>query len=762
MSLKDAIKSFAYGLGADLVGFGDIDRCRHAPPMMSPQGLYPRCRTIIVMGIHHPDACVELGGERHPQEIGPYSVQYLMNSRLDEMAYRLATFLERSGCGAMPIASSNIWRYNQYKDLHAVFAPDVSHIYMAVVAGLAELGFSGLALTPQYGARNRFITVLTDAELASDPLVPPGSVCDRCMLCRQHCPAQALSKELDGEKVLKIGPYEYRFPNKNLWRCSWGEHFDLDLDLEIPDVVDERVILQKAREHGIRSGEMGQCLKFCVPGPLRQFDRAYSRTPMRRYDEKPDSVAMQPAAIDRLLSACIAGGAEQVIVRTAQELRSSGIEPDRMLPGAQAAVTLLCTAPSDAGGSEHGAQYLMDSLCYDLTRGLEELGCRSLMTMERSSHPPDAARDANPTASILLGVDGLRGRKVFANTVITRMRVPTQARIGTVRRQLDAGDASAHLTGDLMEFARSLGADLVGVAGVKRLDDLAGQLAPFFEGDEILDAQNKAGRFTPWQPVVTARRRHVRRPGEWLASARSVLVVGLRLHKSPLLRATLPPAEAVGPYAYQTYITNWMTSVLGWRLMRRLEEFGYRAVSTNDLTGTDSLIASPRGPQPDLRTNRFAGLAAGLGSLTLSGHLASPQFGLRQRLLAIVTDAPLTESPLLPPQSVAQRCRQCGGLCVSACPSAAITEQSVELTCEGQRYTFRKTAPKRCDWARRYAILGDSGFKYLGSPLDIPCPADPTADELAAAMRQHDPIKMHRPVAAEPCIIKCPLAAGEP
>jgi hypothetical protein len=75
MSLKEQVKNYAYELGADLIGFGGIDRCRHAPPMMSPQGLYPDAKTVIVMGIHHPDACVELGGDKHPQDMGPYSVQ---------------------------------------------------------------------------------------------------------------------------------------------------------------------------------------------------------------------------------------------------------------------------------------------------------------------------------------------------------------------------------------------------------------------------------------------------------------------------------------------------------------------------------------------------------------------------------------------------------------------------------------------------------------------------------------------------------------
>ncbi len=159
MSLKESIKNFAFELGADLVGVGDIGRCSEAPLMMSPQGLYPDAKSVIVLGIHHPDACIELGGEKHPQDIGPYTVQYLMNSRLDHLSYSMATFLEKQGFGAIPIAASNIWRYNQYKDLKAIFAPDVSNIYMAVVAGLADMGFNGLALTPEYGARNRFVTI---------------------------------------------------------------------------------------------------------------------------------------------------------------------------------------------------------------------------------------------------------------------------------------------------------------------------------------------------------------------------------------------------------------------------------------------------------------------------------------------------------------------------------------------------------------------------------------------------------------------------
>jgi len=761
VSLTESVRQYAYELGADLVGFGGIDRCRHAPIMMSPQGLFPGARTVIVMALHHPDACIELGGEEHPQEIGPYSVQYLMNSRLDEMAYRLGTYVERQGYGAMPVASSNIWRYNQYKDLNAIFAPDVSHIYLAVVAGLAEIGYNGLALTPEYGARNRFVTVITDAVLEPDPLLPPGTVCDRCMLCRQHCPTLALEKEIDGEKVLKIGDFEYRFPNKNLWRCAWGEHFDLDLDLKIPELVTEEVILENVRQHGSRAGEMGQCLKFCLPKALRTFDRTYSKTPLRKYGPVPNETAESRAVSARLLARAYAGGAEDVIVSGTEALRQAGIEPDAILPGAKGAITLVVTCPSAAKNDEFwsGAQYQVDSLCYDLTRSLEELGFRSLMTIARSGSHPREMAGGNPTGAILAALPEYADREAIANTVVTRKTLLSRRRLvrdATV--QWDCGDATADLTRHLSDLARQLGADLVGAASAACLDAIAGQLRPFFDGEEVLDAHDRSSLFTPWEPEVTSRRRRVMVPTDHLAGAKSVLVFGLRLHREVLRWATRPPAEAVGPYAFQTYVTHWLGAVIGYRLIKRLEELGHAAVLTTDLTGTDSYIASPRGPQPDLFSNRFAGLAAGLGYLTTSGHLATPQFGLRQRLIAIVTDAPLTPSPLYAMDQDRMRCATCSRPCITSCPAQAFAADRISLTCEGHTYSFNRIDGRRCDWVKRYALQGDGGFKYLGSRVDLPAPAEITPDALASALRQHDPIKKYRPVAAEPCVLNCPLS----
>jgi epoxyqueuosine reductase QueG len=753
MSLKEQVKNYAYELGADLIGFGGIDRCKHAPPMMSPQGLYPEAKTVIVMGIHHPDACVELGGDKHPQDMGPYSVQGTMNNRLDVLSYSVATFLEKAGYGAVPIVSSNIWRYKQYKKLDAVFAPDVSHIYMAVVAGLSEIGYNGISLTPEYGPRNRFVTVITNAEIEEDPLIPPGTVCDNCMLCRQHCPTDALSKEVNGDKVLKIGPYEYRFPNKNLWRCAWGEHFGVDLDLPIPDVVTEELILENVAKHGVRGGEVGQCLKFCVPKEMRVFDRSFARSPLRKAAVTLNQSIAPRALVDRILAKPFTNGIDEVIVTNVEELAAKGIDLEEQLPGATSAVTVVMKVPqgADQGGFRSGASHLISFSCLDVARDFDALGFKAV-TASRGTR--------SVTDKVLAGIPDLTNSRVVANTVITRMDLPCQRRGNGCSATIDVSNAQATLTNHIEEYARSLGADLVGVASPSRFAELAEQLRPVFDGEELLAARNKAVIFKPWDPEITRQVRTVRTPVDFLPGAKSVIVLGWRLHAEVLRQATKPPAEAVGPFAFQTYVTNWIGQMAGVRLIKRLEELGFKGVLVGDLMNTASFTESPRGPQADLRSNRFAALAAGLGYLTDAGHIATPQFGIRQRFVAIVTDAQLEASPLYAAAEGERLCAECDHVCVSSCPTQAFADKQVRLTCEGHSYVFTPVDGKLCDWSKRYVLSGDSGAKYIGSELDIP-PGEVTPESLATGLRQHHPITKQRHVVAEPCVIKCPYANAE-
>jgi epoxyqueuosine reductase QueG len=74
-----------------------------------------------------------------------------------------------------------------------VFAP-YSHRHAAVRAGLAEFGLNNIVVTPRFGPRVRFTSLVTEAELPISPLLKE-KVClgTSCSLCVDSCPAEAIT-----------------------------------------------------------------------------------------------------------------------------------------------------------------------------------------------------------------------------------------------------------------------------------------------------------------------------------------------------------------------------------------------------------------------------------------------------------------------------------------------------------------------------------------------------------------------------------------
>lgn len=67
----------------------------------------------------------------------------------------------------------------------------------AINAGLGELGANGVAITPQYGPRQRWTMISIDAEIEPDAPIDYGvaDYCDACKLCIKACPARAIPEE---------------------------------------------------------------------------------------------------------------------------------------------------------------------------------------------------------------------------------------------------------------------------------------------------------------------------------------------------------------------------------------------------------------------------------------------------------------------------------------------------------------------------------------------------------------------------------------
>ena len=747
--LTTQVKARAFELGADLVGVGNIERWEQAPPLMSPAGILPTAKSVVVCALHHVDGMIEVGGEKSPHEMGSYGFQTCMNHMLDALSYRIALTLEDLGYDAVPITASNIWRYRPYKELDAIFSPDVSHIYGAVAAGLAEMGLNGLALTPEFGPRNRFVSIITDAPLTPTPLLPGDTLCDRCGECVRHCPTDAFRKETDGETALVIEGKRYPFKKKNLWRCAWGEHFGLDVGLPIPDVVDEAVILENVKEHGLRGGTMGSCLKFCLPAHLRQWDKDYSTAPRRRRETTPAAARPPRRVEERLLAHVLEWGGETALVASREEWLEKGVELRDYLPDAESVVLIGVRTPNEGKPAGEGrfdaaraSGHIARSVAWRVAREIEDMGY--------SAAPYGTAPD-DPLARELSARFG--GKPFIATFVVTSASLTPRERVFVAKDEKRPED----LTGALKRLAVECGADLVGVSSAARLTDVAERLRPIFEGETILDGRDTASMWWRYEPEVEARERHVLTPEDHLPGAKSVLVFGLRLPRATARRAFEPPAEAVGPYAYAEAEAPKLLGLMATELWRRLVGWGYRAVVLQDVCGTGSLAANPRGGQPNGFCNRFAAVCAGLGTLGKGGFVLTERFGPNARFFAIVTDAPLAEDAFADVSGLRSRCDAGCRACMDACTVGAF-RSSARVAFNGAEVKFSPLDQKRCDWALRYGLVPEEGVRYTGSTTDAPPPEEITAEALADGLRRQDAILKIRPCVAERCALACPYA----
>lgn len=185
--LDAVIRELALEEGADFYGVADL---KLAEDFIRDQGgdevaSYP---LAISLGIRIMDSIVDQLPHRHERAV---AVNYrhhgydVINQRLDLLASRLSSHIQKLGFRALPIPASE--RYDDQR-ICAV----LSHKLAAHLAGHGWIGKSCLLITPKVGPRVRWITILTDA-----PLIVTGSMmdehCGDCTECVDICPVSAFT-----------------------------------------------------------------------------------------------------------------------------------------------------------------------------------------------------------------------------------------------------------------------------------------------------------------------------------------------------------------------------------------------------------------------------------------------------------------------------------------------------------------------------------------------------------------------------------------
>ncbi len=189
--LKQQLKREAKKLGANLIGFANVERWeeyRYTQPEYYPQSIWPWAKTVIVMAVQIFPSMIETT----PSVL--YSELYNTTNRmLDEIGYRMANLLNTLGFRA------HFFPRDCYGDISVlVKKPEApfSHVIAGYYAGLGTIGMNHALLAKEYGPRIRLVSVITDAEVAPDKMIEKD-ICIRCGQCVKGCPIQAFTPRND-------------------------------------------------------------------------------------------------------------------------------------------------------------------------------------------------------------------------------------------------------------------------------------------------------------------------------------------------------------------------------------------------------------------------------------------------------------------------------------------------------------------------------------------------------------------------------------
>jgi ferredoxin len=238
--IEENIRNFLKNQGVQVSGIAGPERL-DGPPSLDPTYTMRGAKSIISLAMPMDvDAIYDFLSKKTP--VTHNTDQMIANQKIRHIAERLAGHIKTLGYRARAVPTNNNYR----RSLDVYFThPDFSHRFGAIVSGIGGQGMSGNVMTKEYGAAVYLSTVVTDAVLKSDPLLPPryfiDQYCKKCLICDKSCPAKMF--EMDKEEyVLLNGNLHPRGKRRSLDLCnascfglhslspdkkfsSWGRHW---------------------------------------------------------------------------------------------------------------------------------------------------------------------------------------------------------------------------------------------------------------------------------------------------------------------------------------------------------------------------------------------------------------------------------------------------------------------------------------------------------------------------------------------------------
>lgn len=728
--LTAAVKKMAYDLGADMVGIAPVSRFQGQPHMLRPEAHLPGAKSVICFGVHHPDASVEWCGEPNPNY--PEAFQIGMIPKLDTMCFRIAKMLEKEGYPTIAQPCTTYWRHRKYKDIPYEHAATFSHMAAFVACGLGEYGYHGMVLSPEYGPRERIISIITSADLEPDPLYNGPALCDRCKLCAKYCIGQNYDYEkLNDPKFIEfeIEGKKFSYPNINRWRCFYGEQAHLDttkladiVDLDEEKIYDCVATVPRVDNHGY----MCRSFKYCMTKEKRYFDKSYAPGARRK---KTKTDLPKAEILKKVIEMAVANGADRMTIAPLSDFTAlkgnfeEGFRTEQFFDEFTTVITFGRLVhnyndenPLEARNRLHVERPTVDRMTsglIDVTRYLDDLGFEAIQDWTFTGISVQSAKNA--------GWDK-EGKQVYAVSAICNIPLERETRI--LREWEDISLPTLDADDPLFENV-----DFVTVGS---LEDVR------YPGVEKIKAAY---------------------PG-----AKSIVALAGILSETAVKLATRQEAEDGGSYAYQHYEILKECLWTGEDLCSALEKKGYFAVTLADFEPDSYLTIGKLGRHmPDLCANAPYASIAGLGALGKSGLIVRPDCGARLRYVFVVTDAPLTPTE----RHTAAVCPADCTACADACPMKALSKEAVkEVTVrDGETFPVMTRDETRCMWSRSLAMCEGAGSAQLGWQIpDIDVPETITEEKIQEVLDAKDKIQVlcyqcpnFTDIIVERCLQDCPI-----
>lgn len=215
--LKDRTRSFADTLGIPLVRTCSTDMWDEVPiqsPEYRPRSIFPWAESAIVLGVPLFVPMVWSTPSMVYQEL--YNTT---NRILDDAAYRMTLMLDDAGFRAAYMPRDGYYGIDALLGNHeAAF----SHVLAGYYSGMGTVGDSHNLITKEYGPRVRIVTILTDARLEPDPMVPTD-LCIHCGRCLKMCPSHAFTETEKGLYDMDFDActrYHLKLKDERHWPCG--------------------------------------------------------------------------------------------------------------------------------------------------------------------------------------------------------------------------------------------------------------------------------------------------------------------------------------------------------------------------------------------------------------------------------------------------------------------------------------------------------------------------------------------------------------